>query len=378
MKILFLVPVVPPVINGIGEYTLHLVRGLRDAGADAHIITSEGQARLEPWIHPVITEWNAESIAERIAPLTPDWISLQYVPQLYHPKGLCWKVSGIPAGLKRKLKCRTSVTFHEFICGAKGSLKNSILAFMLNLQTKRLLSGCDFAVTTCESYREMLSRFSKTPVHMIPVGANILPHPFSGEVLASKKNLLPKGPTAVFSVFGRLSTFRDHTLALNILDRARNEGISASLILIGCMRSSSPEIFKHLMKEAQRKNLTDQILETGEISAEEASLFLTLSDVFLFPQTDGISTRNTTVMSAMAHGLPIVSYVPSPGNFEDKPIPYAALVPQGDTGAFIEKALHFAVKKTDDTKSLEQTAYYQSHFSWNSIAMKYLNLLKAQ
>lgn len=378
MKILFLVPVVPPVINGIGEYTLHLVRELREAGIEAHIITSQEQPQSEPWIHPLISEWNAESISKKIAFLKPDWVSLQYVPQLYDPKGRCWNVSGIPAGLKKSLSCKTSVTFHEFICSTKGSLKNKILALMFMLQTKRLLSGCDFAVTTCEKYREILTGFSRTPVSMIPVGANILPHPFTEQEIQTLKTGRGFADGVIFSVFGRLSSFRDHTTALDILKHARQRGIKAFLLLIGCMRTSNPEIFESLMSQAREMTLEEQIFETGEINAEQASLYLSASDIFLFPQTDGISTRNTTIMSAIAHGLPIVSYVPSPGNFEGKPIPYANLAHQGDTEAFIEKALHFASRKTDDTKRREQTAYYQSHFSWDSIAMKYLNLLKPQ
>lgn len=379
MKIIFLVPVVPPAINGIGEYTFHLVKGLREAGADAHIVTSSGQPAAESWIHPVLSHWTPKEVAQHLHALQPNWVSLQYVPQLYHPKGLCWKVSGIPAHIKKTLKCKVSVTFHEFSCAWGYSLKKIAMALFLRLQTRRLLRGCDFAVTTCEIYKKILREYSKqTPVDSIPVGANITPAPISEKDTLALKKKWGVQEGKIFAIFGRLSNFRNHSLALDVLKQARIQGIPAYLLLIGCMRTSNPVLFNELILKAEKENLKQWLVETGDLSPEQISHALTQSDVFLFPQTDGISTRNTTVMSALAHGLPIVSFAPSPGNFEEPSIPYAALVPQGDEALFIEKALHFAFKKPDDKSMADQTAYYAARFSWQTISSRYLTLMTSK
>jgi glycosyltransferase involved in cell wall biosynthesis len=367
MKIAFLTKVVPPVMEGIGEYTFHLVRALRAEGVDAHLFTSDGQQAEESWVHPVIKRWRGNDAAEALRSFGPDWCVFEYAPPLYGPFGFCWSASGIPAALRRKLQCRTAVTFHEFQAAWSLNPLHAALALLLRLQTCRLLKGLDAAIATCPSYAAILRRYAPVPVSIIPVGANVLPSSSSLEKVQELRKKYRLQTAKIITVFGRLSGFRNVKTAVRVLAKAHRKGISSRLLLLGCLRSSAPGIFQELLDFARKYELEPYLIETGNLSTEELSAHLQMTDLFLFPQTDGISTRNTTALSAMAHGIPIVTYEPVPGNFDGYEIPYGAAVPRGDETLFIQAAVDKLQKPEEPVKQYA-LQYYESHFSWKRVA----------
>ncbi len=373
MKIIFLTPQVPPSVNGVGEYTVQFGRGLRQLGVETELLTSAGQTAVEPWIRPVISGWNRREILKALKPFEADWISLQYVPQMYDRRGICPEIAALPSFLKKNTKAAISVTFHEFQASWGGGVREMVWAAMLKFQTLKLLKGCDSAITTCARYAEILNSYpaGAGKVDVIPVGANILP---AEDAWASWESLRARygiGDGKVFAVFGRLASFRRTGLAVKALAAAREKGIPAWLFLIGGMRHSSPELFAELEKEAGRLGVQDWMIETGELAPAEISRYLAASDVFLFPQIDGISTRSTAALSAMAHGLPIVSFEPYPGNFDGWKIPHAVFTPRADEGAFLREAVHFLSQKTDAIKRRENSVYFETHFSRERLARDY-------
>jgi glycosyltransferase involved in cell wall biosynthesis len=99
-------------------------------------------------------------------------------------------------------------------------------------------------------------------------------------------------------------------------------------------------------------------------------------DVFLFPQADGVSTRNTSVMAALAHGLAVVTYAPVPGNFDGYRVSDGAVVMQGDEGAFVEAAVTILAAPRPSHPG-PNAAYFAEHFSWPGIAARFLEALTA-
>ena len=381
MKIAFLVRSAPPVIDGVGEYTYHLTHSLRQVGIDARIFTSTDQVagkKIADWIHPTIPRWTGESVAEAltsIATFRPDLCCFQYVPQMYGRRGFCWEASNIPIALKQNLKCCVATTFHEFIQAWKPNPKDIVLTSVMYLQTRRLLAGCDLAITTCARYAKDLLTISTKPlpVMTIPVGANIPPVEISPQRLTELRARYALEGLKVFGVFGRLAPFRNYPTAVRTLAHAVRQGIKIRLMLIGCARSSNPTLFQELIQLAKKFGVEKQLVVTGDLSAEEVSNHLRLVDVFLFPLCDGLSTRNTTVMTAMAHGLPIIFYTPRPGNFEGYYIPHGCSVPMGDEEGFIHTAVSF-LEKDLMRSSMDRQAnvdYFQKNFSWSRIAEQY-------
>lgn len=387
MKISFLVRWLPPKIDGVGDYTWNLVCALRKYGIDVRVFTSEEQGCKglvkNEWVFPVIKQWQPQAIAKALKTVTghaPDWFCFQYVPQLYNRWGTTLEIPNILRALKKEFRCKIAVTFHEFISKWGVGIKDIFLASTTRLQTKYILSFTDSAITTCARYKDTLQRLLPhlLPVATIPVGSNIEPIVIAPEeLMALRRQIFPEG-AKVFGLFSRLSTFRNFPLAVRALQRARQQGLDIWLYLIGSVESSNPKLFKDLMQLAEKLGVKSHIVASGELSKEGLSIHLKMVDVFIFPQTDGISTRNTALMAAMAHGLPVVSFKPQSGNFDSFHIPCGVLTDRGDEEGFIQAAVE-CLKNSDNLTgaAFANSDYYYKNFSWPIIAKRYLEALEA-
>lgn len=388
MKINFLVRWLPPRIDGVGDYTWNLAWALRELGIEVRIFTSQEQGCIgllkNGWIFPTIMEWKPKEVVRALKDVVgngaSDWLCFQYVPQMYGRWGMCWQVADILMELKRKFHCRIAVTFHEFISKWRASLKDIILSSALHLQSKRILCATDLAIATCCLYKDILQRLALRPltIAVIPVGSNIEPIFIrQDELKAARRQIFP-AQAKIFGILSRFSACRNFPLALRALKEARQRGIDAWLILLGNVESSNPKYFKELMLQADKLGVKSYTVSTGELSKEGLSTHLGIVDVFIFPQNDGISTRNTALMAALAFGLPVVSFKPQPGNFDNFYIPCGVLVNKGNEDGFVEAAVS-CLKQGDDLskEALANSDYYYRHFSWPIIAKQYIETLSA-
>lgn len=386
MQIDFLVRWLPPRIDGVGDYTWNLVCALRKLGIGMRLFTSEEQASKNlaqnEWIFPIIRHWHPRQVVralKKIIPNKPDWFCFQYVPQMYGRWGICWQVADILRALKNEFRCKAAVTLHEFISERGISLKDIFLASALHLQAKRILSAADLVITTCSRYEDTLRSLAPhpLPVATIPVGSNIEPAVITPEELIERRKEIFPERAKVFGLFGRLCPARNFPFAVRTLQMARQQGLDAWLYLIGRVESSNPKLFKEVMQLADKLGVKSYIATTGELSKEDLSIRLRMVDVFIFPQSDGISTRNTALMAALAFGLPVVSFKPQPGNFDNFHIPCGVLVDRGNERGFIEAAVSY-LKESDSLSkaALANSDYYSRHFSWPIIAKEYIKAME--
>lgn len=377
-RVALLTPQVPPSINGIGDYTIRLTQSLRDLGLDARLFTSASQQSSLNWVHPVVSSWAKKPVLEALEPFRPEVVILQFVPQLYHPRGLCLPMEGVLSEIRKELNAKILITFHEFQTDWELDAKKIAMGIYYRFQTRRLAAQTDALVTTCRAYSDILRKVSPPPrrVHEIPVGTNILPADTDSEKIARLKTKYGLHGKKVMTVFGRMSNFRHMDSALLALAQIRSEGINAVLFILGNTRLSEPKLFESFLITAHSLKVKDSLVETGILPSEEISACLRASDVFLFPQADGISTRSTTVMAALAHGLPVAAREPRPGNFENYEIPYARLAPRGDERAFVREALELVKAKDDIEERNRNFLYWQKNFSWQAIGRSYKAVLE--
>ena len=379
MQIAFLWPYAPPRIDGVSDYVCHLIRSLRQAGHDARLITGRDQKASDSWIHPVVDRWRGKDVAaalESVPGFKPDWACLQFVSQAYGRAGICLSSVDIPRWLHEKTGCRVLVTFHEVAFSFEWNLKKTLLWWLSERQVQRLFRGVDAAVVTCESNAQRLKSLNFSgPVEVIPAGSNILPVEMSKEERAALRTRYFGEGTSIFSVFGRFTTERDYGLLLDLLKELRLKGVKAGLWMLGEMRESNAKGYDDLMKKAEDLGVRNSICGTGRLSAPDLSKHLAASDFFVFPQLSGISTRNTTLMAALAHDLPVLSFSPRPGHFQGYKIPRSFEVPENEKAAFGRKTAEFAAARVPAQDKSNQE-YFQKHFSWDRIRSGYLEIFK--
>ena len=381
MKIAFFVRSLPPTVDGVGHYTWHLARALQELGVDTHIFTSQDQKHHfgAPWIHAIIDHWTPKALSRMIDEMGLsgfDWCSFQYVPQMYGRAGICLRAVQIPAMLRRKLKCRVSVTFHEVSVAWKPALKNIVLAAVMHLQAKILLKSSDLIITTQGRYQKMLQNLAdeagRQKIKVIPVGSNIIPE-FAPDRVAGLRKKYGFGEDKILGIFGRLTSSRNFALALRILEKTKRLGLNVRLLVIGWAEHSNQKLFSDFQIAANRLKLEGSIRITGVLSDKALSYHLQLVDLFLSLEQEGISTGSGTLMAALCHNLEVLAFRPLPDNFIEDMIPQAILADRGQEEQFVNQAVEYLDPESSKIPAPPNKTYYEAHFAWPEIAGQYVN-----
>jgi glycosyltransferase involved in cell wall biosynthesis len=112
---------------------------------------------------------------------------------------------------------------------------------------------------------------------------------------------------------------------------------------------------------------------TGYIPPEEVSRWFQSSDLFLAPFLDGMTTRRTSAISAMAHGLPVVT---TRGPLFDAPVfeQSPLVITDCDTHQFSEAVLRLMKNEALRREIGAATAlFFERLFRWSVIANRLLS-----
>jgi glycosyltransferase involved in cell wall biosynthesis len=136
----------------------------------------------------------------------------------------------------------------------------------------------------------------------LPVPNNIAVVPDTAAVNRIRRLYLP-GQNLLLGHFGTYGvTIRILLEKVLPLILSRHEDVA--LVLIG---NGSVEFRERLV--AKVPWLADRVHATGPLSGADVSQHLLACDLMLQPYPDGITTRRTSAMAALAHGVPLVSTV---------------------------------------------------------------------
>jgi len=92
---------------------------------------------------------------------------------------------------------------------------------------------------------------------------------------------------------------------LGIMERKR-----CNLVMIGGLGYADTErntYLEKLQRLAVTLGISERITWTGYCSPTEVSAYLQASDFCVLPFPNGVSTKRTSFMTAMAHGLPVIT-----------------------------------------------------------------------
>jgi glycosyltransferase involved in cell wall biosynthesis len=284
----------------------------------------------------------------------PQWVLLQYNPFRFGPSGFApWLVRDV-VRLRRRLPAALAVMVHESWIEMKNA-KSTAIGLWQRAQLRAVLRYADAVMTSTEALARELGGGA---VH-IPVPANINPVPSSHAAARRRLGLEGKLTVALFGR-GHPSRALDHAeAAIAALADAHGRDRLAILNL----GAGAPPL---------RAPTGVNVSSPGRQEAEELSLRLWASDIVLLPLVDGVSTRRTTLMAALAHGRPVLG---CRGHSTDAVLARAndamVLTPAGDRAAFARAA----VELTSDPARLRAVGdagrwLYQSQFDWPVAAQR--------
>jgi glycosyltransferase involved in cell wall biosynthesis len=190
--------------------------------------------------------------------------------------------------------------------------------------TKRIIRDADGAVlTNAGDYHTVMndSRGAWNPrAVFIPIGANVTPAPpanFDREVWRNQFNM-QKGDM-LLAYFGLLT----HTKGLeNILAAMEQLPPTTRLVVIGGIgeRVEDQAYANTIRQLIAQKGLQERVIMTGHTDASDVSAYLIAADAVLLPFTDGYSYRRGSLITALAHGVPVIT-THAPAGMSQDPLP---------------------------------------------------------
>lgn len=322
MRILFVCSDFEPGKGGVGDYTRLLakacersgdtcgVMALNDAfvngdGAETdHIINTVRFARETPWNERCVA---ARAFTEAI---NPDWISLQFVPYGYEPRGVPWHLA---RHLRPLLGARSlHIMFHEIWIGAHqgASTKDRLIGWLQRVCISRLVQRLrpSLVHTSNVSYEALLSQHG-IDSQLLPMFGTIpvLPKSASDWAFAEMRrmdNQMPRREDAwVFVIFGTLHPVWPPEPLFSYL-RSAAERAGKQIIIASIGRLGSGEAL--WAQISSRYAPAIQFIRLGEQRAERVSEFLHTADFGIATSPWTLIGKSASVACMLDHGLPVI------------------------------------------------------------------------
>lgn len=370
MKILFITNNLPPLVDGVGDYTYNIAKQFVEHNHEVYIICkNDPQINtnvLGMTILPIINKWDCncyKPIIGFIKEKAIDVVSLQYVPHGFHPKGLPFPIIKLTKEIK---KCDTKLfTFFHEVCveKEKGNIKRTLLSILMQYISKRIIENSDYVATSIEYYKNIILRLvpEKKEIALIPIASNIPETKLSQEeLLVLKKKLAPNNET-IISFFG----IRNIQTSIDTISDLKNRGYKLKILLIGKTHNLL-------------KNLPNDTVRTGILNIEEIDNFFKVSDIFILPQDNiyGCSFKSGSLVTGLRDALPVITTKGKMTStiFEDKKNILFANFEDKDE---IKKAILFLLNNQNAVLNIKKEAQSTvKDFSWEETYKKYNNILK--
>lgn len=308
MRIDLVFPVLPPMLNGIGDHTALLATEL-GARHRVRILTSQAacapvpDATVETVEIPGVSTARggtasgaAVPLLEAVAVDPPDWLVVQYNPFSYGRRGLNGR---LPRALLRLRAARTptriAVMVHEPFVPVDG-WKNAMMTTWQRAQFALLGHAADLMLFSIEPWARRFSGwFPSTPVRHLPVGSNI-PRAADGSAERTRRRLGLGQDELVVGLFGSAHPSRLLSFARAAVEALAHAGHAPRVLYVGPHGDKVREAIG-----------APPIVDAGPLAAAAVSHHFGVMDLYLAPFQKGVSTRRGSFMTGLQHGVATVS-----------------------------------------------------------------------
>ncbi|MGM9705810.1 MAG: glycosyltransferase family 4 protein [Prevotella sp.] len=302
MTILFITNHLPPIVDGVGDYTYNIAMEFARHGHKVHVLCRSCKEihtdYKEIIVNPIIEYWNktaGKQIAAYVRQHHVDVVSLQYVPHGFHPKGLPF---GLVAALKEVKKTGIKVmTFcHEVSIEYKhGTIRQRMLEMLMKYVTKSILRLSDYTGTSIVYYRDMMLQLTNPhrSIAVIPIASNIPVTEHTHEELAELRNVIASKGEHIVAFFG----MRDTATSLAAIEKLQDEGQKVKILFIGKIPTRMVD------------KLPADSYKTGILDSKDIYQYFLVADILILPENNisGCSFKSGSLAAAMRAGLPVVT-----------------------------------------------------------------------
>lgn len=299
MKIAHIVAALPPKFDGIGDYTASLA-GEMAASHQVSALTSHNYpfdplpgVSIEP-LFRIGDPKSFDALDSWAHAEAPDWMILQYQCFAYGRRGLNLRLPRVMGRIARRAgKTRFALMVHEPSI-LTTDLRAKIMRSYQLWQLRSLGRSAHAVFFSIDAWRRQYGPwFPRGQNFHLPVMSNI-PR-LDTDRAAIRKELGLSEKDFAIGLFGYAHVSRALHRTHDAARGARQAGLNPVLLYIGAEG--------HTVRQA----LGDlAFLDQGALSRAEVSRRFAAMDLYVSAFADGISTRRTSLMTALQHGVPVV------------------------------------------------------------------------
>ena len=361
----------PPQPGGVSDYTRLVAQGLAGTGDEVHVWSPKCQERTPEdagvIVHRLPDHFGPRALSALNSYLNrlpkPCRLLVQYVPHAFG-----WKAMNLPFCLwlhSRRRRDSIWTLFHEV---AYPLAPNQTLAQnMLGVVTRQMAS---IVARAAERVFVSIPAWERTLRTLVPGLNSItwLPVPSNIPVINDPigvKAVRTRYASAKDFVLGHFGTYGRHIteLLLTILPPLLRGFSERVMLLLG---SGGKDVRDELLRS--HPGLKGNVHATGELAMDALSRHLNACDMMIQPYADGISSRRTSAMASLQHGVPIIStsgQLTEPLWAESGAV---ALVQVENINAMVDAVNHLQENKGERTRiSMAAQTLYKERFDINHL-----------
>lgn len=297
-KIWIISAALPPQLDGIGDYTARIAAEISGKYA-VTVLTNHGHpvARISgveiDQSFSIARPRTLSRVVTSVKQNEPNWVLLQYNPFSFGRWGFNLHLPLVMRAIGRSGKTKVALMVHEpFV--PLSTWKFAIMSVWQRWQLWMLGTCADVLFFSIEPWVYRFQKwFPSKPLVHLPVGSNILR--ISLDRAGARARLNIKDNATVLGLFGTLQASRMIECIRGAAEAAGAQPPPMQLLYIGPNAEAAKAFFPNT-----------PLLAEGPLDEDEVSRRFAAMDIYLAPYIDGISTRRTTLMTGLQHGVATV------------------------------------------------------------------------
>lgn len=373
MKILFITNNLPPLVDGVGDYTYNIAKQFVEHNHEVYIICRNNPQIntnvLRMTILPIINKWDYncyKPIIKFIKEKAIDVVSLQYVPHGFHPKGLPFPIIKLTKEIKKTKSFLFTFCHELLVLPERGNIKKCILSYLMKQITKKIINNSDYAGTSNEYYKYLAENYIKVnkKLDTIPISSNIPLIKYDADYIKNLRKQIANSNETIIAFFGN----RNIDTSIEVIRNLIKRGKKIKTLFIG--------------KTAIQDNSLDAnfAYKTGIINVNEISQYFQIADILLLPEDTGFgcSFKSGSLIAGLQNGTTIIT---TKGRMTSDLLldKHNIIFTDFNNKNNLERLLIYYIEHPLECKRIGNNAKLQFSFiNWTNTYQKYIEILKGK
>jgi glycosyltransferase involved in cell wall biosynthesis len=301
----------PPHPGGVSDYTRLVAQGLADAGDDVRVWAppvpgTDSSSQQNVRVNRLPDRFGRRGLKILTQELERDRtvrVLVEYVPHAFGMKAM-----NVPLCLTllRRSNIDITVMFHEvaYPISRQQTVRHNTLGAVNRLMAAILTRSASRIFVAAQAWRDILVRYTPPgrKIGWLPVPSTIPVVRDGVATLAVRRRFAIPGSGLLghFGTYGPLIAARLKPALESILSTDQN----VRVLLIG---RNGERFHDDFVREHQA--LASRVFATGALAESEVSIHIGACDVMIQPYPDGITSRNTSALTSLAHGKAIATTI---------------------------------------------------------------------